>query len=198
MANVKEQSAALKSRQTKLLKKSKEELIEVILRKDKIEKNQVNQISNLKGEINTLQSRIKGFIADSEGDNNTICELREKLANANDLNKAQRGILIVDEIDKKAGGNGNEKVATTGVLEALLKLMEGGIYNFEYQKGRTIPFDTTNMTFVAMGAFSGLKNIANPKPPVGFNSHEVKEKNPFTTDNFDKFGLLPEFIGRCN
>ena len=88
MANVKEQSAALKSRQTKLLKKSKEELINVILRKDKIEKNQVNQISNLKGEINSLQSRIKGLIADNEGDSNTICELREKLANANDLNKA--------------------------------------------------------------------------------------------------------------
>ena len=88
MANVKEQSAALKSRQTKLLKKSKEELIEIVLRKDKIEKNQVNQISNLKGEINSLQSRIKGFIADSEGDSNTIYELREKLANANDLNKA--------------------------------------------------------------------------------------------------------------
>ena len=71
MTNVKE-NAALKSRQTKLLKKSKEELIEVILRKDKIEKNQVNQISNLKGEINSLNSEIKGFIADSEGDQKII------------------------------------------------------------------------------------------------------------------------------
>ena len=88
MVNAKEKNAALKSRQTKLLKKSNEELIEVILRKDKIERNQVNQISNLKGEINSLQSRIKGFIADSEGDSNTIYELREKLSNANDLNKA--------------------------------------------------------------------------------------------------------------
>ena len=88
MVNAKDKNAALKSRQTKLLKKSKEELIEVILRKDKIERNQVNQISNLKGEINSFQSRIKGFIADSEGDSNTIYELREKLANANDLNKA--------------------------------------------------------------------------------------------------------------
>ena len=88
MVNAKDKNAALKSRQTKLLKKSKEELIDVILRKDKIERNQVNQISNLKGEINSLQSRIKGFIADSEGDSNTIYELREKLANANDLNKA--------------------------------------------------------------------------------------------------------------
>ena len=76
MANVKEQSAALKSRQTKLLKKSKEELIEIVLKKDKIEKNQVNQISNLKGEINSLQSRIKGFVSDNEGNEEKIKELR--------------------------------------------------------------------------------------------------------------------------
>lgn len=76
MANVKEQTAALKSRQTKLLKKSKEELIEIVLHKDKIEKNQVNQISKLKGEINSLNSEIKGFIADSEGDQKIIKELR--------------------------------------------------------------------------------------------------------------------------
>ena len=67
MTNVKEQSPALKRRQTKLLKKSKEELIEVILRKDKVEKNQVKQISNLKGEINSLQTKIKNLIADNNG-----------------------------------------------------------------------------------------------------------------------------------
>ena len=87
MANAKEQSAALKSRQTKLLKKSKEELIEIVLRKDKIEKNQVNQISNLKGEINSLNSRINGFIADSEGDQKIIKELRESYSKLEDLNK---------------------------------------------------------------------------------------------------------------
>ena len=87
MTNVKEQSAALKSRQTKLLKKSKEELIEIVLRKDKIEKNQVKQISNLKGEINSLNSRINGFIADSEGDQKTIKELRESCSKLKDLNK---------------------------------------------------------------------------------------------------------------
>ena len=87
MANVKEQSAALKSRQTKLLKKSKEELIEIVLRKDKIEKNQVKQISNLKGEINSLNSEIKGFITDSEGDQKIIKELRESCSKLEDLNK---------------------------------------------------------------------------------------------------------------
>ena len=76
MVNIKEQSAALKSRQTKLLKKSKEELIEIVLKKDKIEKNQVNQISNLKGEINSLSSRIKGFVADNDGNEEKIKELR--------------------------------------------------------------------------------------------------------------------------
>ena len=87
MTNVKEQSAALKGRQTKLLKKSKEELIEIVLRKDKIEKNQVKQISNLKGEINSLNSEIKGFIADSEGDQKIIKELRESCSKLEDLNK---------------------------------------------------------------------------------------------------------------
>ena len=86
MANVKE-NAALKGRQTKLLKKSKEELIEIVLRKDKIEKNQVKQISNLKGEINSLNSKIKGFIADSEGDQKIIKELRESYSKLEDLNK---------------------------------------------------------------------------------------------------------------
>lgn len=76
MANAKEQNAALKGRQTKLLKKSKEELIEIVLKKDKIEKNQVKQISNLKGEINSLNSRIKDFVTDNDGNEEKIKELR--------------------------------------------------------------------------------------------------------------------------
>ena len=96
MANVKE-NAALKSRQTKLLKKSKDELIEVILRKDKIEKNQVNQISNLKGEINSLNSEIKGFISDSEGDQKIIKELRNDYSKLEDVNKT-----LHETIDSRA------------------------------------------------------------------------------------------------
>ena len=97
MANVKEQSAALKGRQTKLLKKSKEELIEIVLRKDKIEKNQVKQISNLKGEINSLNSEIKGFIADSEGDQKIIKELRNDYSKLEDVNKT-----LHETIDSRA------------------------------------------------------------------------------------------------
>lgn len=92
MANVKE-SAALKSRQTKLLKKSKEELIEIVLRKDKIEKNQVNQISKLKGEINSLNSEIKNFITDSEGDQKIIKELRNDYSKLEDVNKTLHEVI---------------------------------------------------------------------------------------------------------
>lgn len=88
MANVKEQNASLKARQTKLLKKTKDELIEVILRKDKVERNQVNQISNLKGEINSLQSRIKGYISDNEGNEKIIKDFRERVFILEDRNNS--------------------------------------------------------------------------------------------------------------
>ena len=110
MANVKEQSAALKSRQTKLLKKSKEELIEVILRKDKIEKNQVKQISNLKGEINSLNSRINGFISDSEGDQKTIKELRKSCSKLEDLNKTLHENIDFNRIELKETTNQFNKI----------------------------------------------------------------------------------------
>ena len=106
MTNVKEQTPALKRRQTKLLKKSKEELIEVILRKDKIEKNQVKQISNLKGEINSLNSRINGFIADNEGSQEIIETLRKKNASLEDLKISlhehinSKSIELEETIDK--------------------------------------------------------------------------------------------------
>ena len=87
MTNVKEQSPALKRRQTKLLKKSKEELIEVILRKDKVEKNQVKQISNLKGEINSLQTKIKSLIADNNGTVKVLEDVKKNLSILDDRNK---------------------------------------------------------------------------------------------------------------
>ena len=85
MTNVKEKSVALKSRQTKLSKKTKEELIEVILRKDKVERNQINQISKFKGEINSLQSRLNNCISDTDGHRKTIRELRDRNKALNEL-----------------------------------------------------------------------------------------------------------------
>ena len=110
MANVKEQTPALKRRQTKLLKKSKEELIEVILRKDKIEKNQVKQISNLKGEINFLNTRINGFIADSEGDQETIKGLRECYSKSEDINKTLHEVINSKSVELEETTNKLNKI----------------------------------------------------------------------------------------
>ena len=110
MTNVKEQTPAIKRRQTKLLKKSKEELIEVILRKDKIEKNQVKQISNLKGEINSLNSRINGFIADSEGDQETIKRLRECNSKSEDIHKTLHEIIDSKSIELEETTNKLNKI----------------------------------------------------------------------------------------
>ena len=110
MTNVKEQTPAIKRRQTKLLKKSKEELIEVILRKDKIEKNQVKQISNLKGEINSLNSRINGFIADSEGDQETIKGLRECYSKSEDINKTLHEVINSKSVELEETTNKLNKI----------------------------------------------------------------------------------------
>ena len=110
MTNVKEQTPAIKRRQTKLLKKSKEELIEVILRKDKIEKNQVKQISNLKGEINFLNSRINGFIADSEGDQETIKGLRDCYSKSEDINKTLHEVINSKSVELEETTNKLNKI----------------------------------------------------------------------------------------
>lgn len=99
MANIKEQNASLKARQTKLLKKSKDDLIEVILRKDKVERNQVNQISKLKGEINSLQSRIRGYISDNEGNEKIIEDLRKHQCFLEDRNNSLLGKINAKSIE---------------------------------------------------------------------------------------------------
>ena len=99
MANVKEQNSSLKARQTKLLKKTKDELIEVILRKDKVERNQVNQISKLKGEINSLQSRIRGYISDNEGNKKIIEDLRKHQCFLEDRNNSLLGKINAKSIE---------------------------------------------------------------------------------------------------
>lgn len=132
MANVKEQNASLKARQTKLLKKSKDELIEVILRKDKVERNQVNQISKLKGEINSLQSRIKGFESDNEGNQEIIKTLRKDISKFKDMTKSLHETIdsksiefdevtdklnkIIVEKEEKAKSWANIAIATAIVL----------------------------------------------------------------------------------
>lgn len=131
----------------------------------------------------------------------------------NDVAKTQRGIIFVDEIDKisrkSESASITRDVSGEGVQQALLKIVEGTVCRIPAGGGRKHPsnemieIDTSNILFIAGGAFVGLDTIINKRvnvSTIGFNgslqSQEDVKLDLVSPDDLVKFGLIPEFVGR--
>lgn len=116
-----------------------------------------------------------------------------------DLEKAQTGIIVVDEIDKKVADQ-SHATYTSAVIESLLKMMEGHTYIITSPDDKeTIEFDTSKLTFAFLGAFSGIEKYSKTKTGIGFNSQPPITQNNqdiFNNETLKKYGMLPEFLGR--
>jgi len=134
-------------------------------------------------------------------------------ASGNDIEKTQRGIVFVDEIDKISRRSESQSitrdVSGEGVQQALLKLVEGTKCRItptggrKHPNGETVEIDTTNILFIAGGAFVGLDNIVKSRirgTSIGFqaevSSDRAGDLDQVTPDDLVKFGMIPEFVGR--
>lgn len=122
-----------------------------------------------------------------------------------DLSKAERGIVVLDELDKIVNNSSRDLTMKTAVQHQLLDFLGGGKYTIEVDKGQTVEFDTSKLTFVCLGALTNLRNDKmqmSSSRPIGFNvkyDESTKAKDySITPEDLIKMGFEKELVGRFN
>lgn len=132
-----------------------------------------------------------------------------------DISLAEKGIVVIDEIDKLAKRGSNEHISRDvvgeGVQQALLKMVEGDVIGIPPAEGRKHPeqqlnyINTKNILFIGAGAFSGIESIAKAREgskSVGFDVARLNKVgkdevyNTISSEDLRRYGMIPEFIGR--
>ena len=121
---------------------------------------------------------------------------------------AQRGIIVIDEIDKKARSSQVSPAATTEVQSSFLTMMSGQKYpiNISNSRGSSeiINFDTSTITFAFLGAYSGIEKFYSKEQTVGFGADVTKKgviddyTKLYSPENLIEYGMIAEFLGRAN
>ena len=122
-----------------------------------------------------------------------------------DLSKAEKGIVVLDELDKIVNNGSRDLTMKTAVQHQLLDFLGGGKYTIEVDKGQTVEFDTSKLTFVCLGALTNLRNDKmqmSSSRPIGFNvkyDESTKAKDySITPEDLIKMGFEKELVGRFN
>jgi ATP-dependent Clp protease ATP-binding subunit ClpX len=152
---------------------------------------QVSEYINVPiAEYDMTQVSVAGYV----GKNVDDALVRLYYAANKDIVAAQNGILVLDEIDKKAShSSSNGDVSGRDVLNSLLKLLDGTVFDLEIGQ-RNVPFSTNNLTVVAMGAFATMTK----NHPLGFTGQVNNIKPMFNIEDFVNFGMPAEFMGRMS
>ena len=121
-----------------------------------------------------------------------------------DMEKAEHGIIVLDEIDKLASIDSKEKVNKIDVQQELLKMLEGGKFNLNDgdRTNTEVIMDTSNIIFVLCGAFSDFnKKSSHKKNPIGFSNDIIEEEEEMTVmsnEDLVNYGLMSELVGRIH
>lgn len=137
------------------------------------------------------------------GDNVESIITRLFHASGNNIPLTEKGIIYIDEIDKKAkkSEGSSRDVSGEGVQQSLLRMMEGTKVKIELQKGQEIYIDTTNILFIFGGAFMGIDTKFRNNT-VGFidnvPDNTIESDHKLNIEDFIKYGMIPEFMGRIS